>query len=89
VLRKTLRYYSLDSSEGAKHGGFVGASGVESSLNSFGLYPEKREVEGACGVLLFCTVVLGMLEERDLLGEALVCVEIQGSATGWWYDGSN
>lgn len=48
VFRKTLRYYSLDSGAGAKHGGVVGASGVESSLNSFGLYPEKREIEGAC-----------------------------------------
>ncbi len=59
VLRKTLRYYSLDSSEGAKHGGVVGASGVESSLNSFGLYPERREVEGAYGAV-------GVPEERGL-----------------------
>ncbi|CAM9137690.1 unnamed protein product [Pylaiella littoralis] len=45
IFRKTLRYYSLDSDEG-KHGGVLGASGVESSLNSFGLYPDKREIEG-------------------------------------------
>lgn len=72
VLRKTLRYYSLNSSEGAKHGGVVGASGVESSLNSFGLYPERREIEGACGVL--CSAVLGVHEERGLLDEGLACV---------------
>ncbi|CAB1118614.1 unnamed protein product [Ectocarpus sp. CCAP 1310/34] len=53
VLRKTLRYYSEDDKgeRGAKHsgggggGGVVGPSGVERSLNSFGLYPDKREVQ--------------------------------------------
>ncbi|CAM9871459.1 unnamed protein product [Ectocarpus sp. 8 AP-2014] len=49
VLRKSLRYYSEDDNgeRGARHGGggVVGPSGVERSLNSFGLYPDKREVE--------------------------------------------
>lgn len=30
----------------------MGASGVESSLNNFGLYPEKQEIEGAWGALI-------------------------------------
>ncbi|CAM9892269.1 unnamed protein product [Scytosiphon promiscuus] len=45
VFRKTLRYYSLDNGGGTKHGGVVSASGVERSLNSFGLYPNREEVE--------------------------------------------
>lgn len=57
VFRKTLRYYSLNSGGSAKHGGVVSASGVESSLNSFGLYPEKREIEGACSGSLSEAVV--------------------------------
>lgn len=47
MFRKSLRYYSLDSGgEDVKHGGMVSASGVESALNSFGLYPDKRAITG-------------------------------------------
>lgn len=46
VFRKTLRYYHLDTGGSSKHGGLVNASGVERALNSFGLYPDKKEIEG-------------------------------------------
>lgn len=47
VFKKTLRYYSLASNCESGHGGKVDPSGLERALNNFGVYPDKREVQGA------------------------------------------
>ena len=49
VFRKTLRYYGLNTGKGTKRGGQVNAWGVERAFNSFGLYPDRKEIEGAFG----------------------------------------
>lgn len=56
VFKKTLRYYSLadDCVDGGEshHGGKVDASGLESALKTFGIYPDKKEISGARSVRL-------------------------------------
>lgn len=51
VFKKTLRYYSLASNCESGHGGKVDPSGLERALTNFGVYPDKRELQGIFSAL--------------------------------------
>ncbi|CAM9181448.1 unnamed protein product [Ascophyllum nodosum] len=51
IFKKTLQYYSQPSRAGLHHGGVIGASGVERAFNSFGLYPDKNDIQDVFSAL--------------------------------------